>query len=152
MGWCEMAERSTTASVLEVGHELSDLNPKHIAIFGAVSAAIIMAVVLMTEVLFHSFHVAENRARPLPSPLSYSAEPTPEPRLSVDPGAELQSLRAEEDEALKTYGWIDPDHGIVHIPIDRAIDLLAQKGLPARPANTAAPDAKKQKTKGGAKP
>jgi hypothetical protein len=146
-----MAEKTTTASSPQVGHELSDLNPKYMAIFGAVLAGVIIVVVLITYALFHYFFKAENRARPLPSPLSYSAEPTPQPRLSVDPGAELQSLRAEEDQALKTYGWIDPDRGLVRVPIDRVIDLLAQKGLPARSAKTEESDVRKEKVKGGTK-
>jgi len=45
--------------------------------------------------------------------------------------ADLQVLQAREDELLNTYGWTDPNRGIVRIPIDRAIDLVAQRGLPA---------------------
>ncbi len=32
---------------------------------------------------------------------------------------------------LNTYAWVDKDAGVVRIPVDRAIDLLAQKGLPS---------------------
>ena len=41
-------------------------------------------------------------------------------------------MRAEEDQILGSYGWIDRERGIVRVPIDRAITLLAQKGLPTR--------------------
>ena len=44
----------------------------------------------------------------------------------------LRQLRATEDAALTTYGWVDRKNGIVHIPIDRAMDLILQRGLPAR--------------------
>jgi hypothetical protein len=56
----------------------------------------------------------------------------PAPRLEVTPILDLQAMRAAEDQALTSYGWIDKAHGVVRIPIDRAIDLLAQRGLPAR--------------------
>jgi hypothetical protein len=59
----------------------------------------------------------------------------PEPRLEVTPITDLQEMRAAEDKVLNSYGWIDQAHGLVRIPIDRAIDLLAQHGLPARPQN-----------------
>jgi hypothetical protein len=44
-------------------------------------------------------------------------------------------MRAAEDKILNGYGWVDREHGVARIPIDRAIDLLAQRGLPARPQN-----------------
>jgi hypothetical protein len=45
----------------------------------------------------------------------------------------LKQLRATENAALTTYGWVDRENGIVHIPIDRAMDLILQRGLPTRP-------------------
>jgi hypothetical protein len=127
-----MVDPHTSESSAVPGHELRDLNPNNIALFGAALAAIIITVLLAAYALFHYFYLSESRARPRPSPLSFGAEPTPEPRLSVDPGAELSALRTEEDQTLKNYGWIDRENGIVRIPIDRAIAVLAQKGLPAR--------------------
>lgn len=41
-------------------------------------------------------------------------------------------MRAEEDKILNSYDWVDKEKGIVRIPIQRAIDILASKGLPAR--------------------
>ena len=41
-------------------------------------------------------------------------------------------MRAAEDQMLTSYGWVDPQNGVVRIPIDRAIDLLAQRGLARR--------------------
>jgi len=38
-------------------------------------------------------------------------------------------------QKLDSYGWIDQDNGIVRIPIDRAIDVTVQRGLPARAVN-----------------
>lgn len=53
----------------------------------------------------------------------------------------IQELEKEE-EALGSYNWVDQKAGIVRIPIEQAIDLVAQRGLPvipesARVANTA---------------
>ena len=44
-------------------------------------------------------------------------------------------MRAAEDKILNGYGWVDQAHGVVRVPIDRAIDMLAQRGLPSRPQN-----------------
>lgn len=41
---------------------------------------------------------------------------------------QLRTLRGDEEETLGGYGWVDRKAGVVRIPIDRAIDLLAEKG------------------------
>jgi hypothetical protein len=76
----------------------------------------------------------------------------PKPRLEVKGSADLAKLRVAEDADLDTYGWVDRSSGTVRIPIDRAMQLLLQRGLPdvgagqtplslmqARPAETATP-------------
>jgi hypothetical protein len=57
----------------------------------------------------------------------------PLPRLQSAPIQDLREMRAAEDSILGGYGWVDQQHGVVRIPIDRAIDLLAQRGLASRP-------------------
>jgi hypothetical protein len=60
----------------------------------------------------------------------------PEPRLQAEPKVELKDLRADEEAILSSYGWVNPDKGIVRIPIDQAIDIVAKKGLPSKPSPT----------------
>jgi hypothetical protein len=68
------------------------------------------------------------------------ARTPPEPRLEPYPLAPRLKLRAEEEEILTSYGWVDKDRGLVRVPIDRAMDLLVQRGLPpAKPMPAAAP-------------
>ena len=53
-----------------------------------------------------------------------------EPVLQYDPVAELAAYQDQEAERLSSYGWVDKNAGIAHIPIERAIDLLFEQGLP----------------------
>jgi hypothetical protein len=46
-----------------------------------------------------------------------------------------EQARSRDDPILYGYGWVDQKAGIAHIPIQRAIDLVAQSGLPSRPAS-----------------
>jgi hypothetical protein len=75
--------------------------------------------------------------------MSERAELPPEPRrcglgkkgeYPVYPRVELQRLRSDEEAILNNYGWLDPSKGVVRIPIDLAIDITAQKGLPSKPS------------------
>lgn len=54
----------------------------------------------------------------------------PEPRLEKNERVEINDFRLKEEQTLNSYGWVDEKAGIVHIPIDRAMQLLAQQGLP----------------------
>src|SRR5580658_11292311 len=66
------------------------------------------------------------------SPAQDARQLPPEPRLEVTPDIDLQEMRAAEDQVLNNYAWLDQQNGIVRLPIDRAIELIAQQGLPAR--------------------
>ena len=59
----------------------------------------------------------------------------PEPRLQLAPREDLTALLAREETELTSFGWIDRTNGIVRIPIDHAIDLVLQRGLPVRGTN-----------------
>lgn len=59
----------------------------------------------------------------------------PMPRVQVDNGdQDIADLHAREDILLDNYTWIDPSKGTVRIPIDQAMQIIAQKGLPVAPA------------------
>lgn len=58
----------------------------------------------------------------------------PTPRLEMDDGnQDLADLHDREDLLLNYYSWIDRSQGSVRIPVDRAMQLIAQWGLPVAP-------------------
>ena len=61
----------------------------------------------------------------------------PAPNLQVDPRQQLLDLRAEEERILTTYGWIDQTQGLTRVPINRAMELLVEQGLPTPPPTPA---------------
>lgn len=61
-----------------------------------------------------------------------SAQEPPEPRLQTLPRKDLAEVRAEEARILHTYGWVDRDAGVARIPIERAMEIVAEQGVPAR--------------------
>ena len=140
-----MAEPNIPSKTI-AGHELTDLSPKNIAIFAVSLAGVVLLVLWICYLLFQHFYTVSAKTEVPPSPLSYTREPTPEPHLLVVPGQELKAMWAAEDAMLNSYDWVDREKGIVRIPIQRAIDLLAQRGLPSRPqSNEKATNRVKQK-------
>src|SRR5262245_6061425 len=59
----------------------------------------------------------------------------PQPRLLVNEPANLADLRKHEHDMLTTYGWMDQNAGVVRLPIDRAKELIIERGLPVRGAD-----------------
>ena len=67
----------------------------------------------------------------------------PTPRLQTDDGnQDVADLHAREDLLLNNYSWVDQSQGgprKVRIPIERAMELIAQRGLPVAPSAQHAP-------------
>jgi hypothetical protein len=64
----------------------------------------------------------------------------PSPRLQTDDGyQEITDIHAKEDLLLENYSWVDQGKGSVRIPIERAMDLIAERGLPVAPEATEEP-------------
>ncbi len=87
---------------------------------------------MLQSVLLRFEQGAQAPRHPLASTLARTEPPLP--RLQPNPRADLLALRAEEDSVLQTYGWVDKGRGIVRVPIERAMEIVAQRGLPARAA------------------
>jgi hypothetical protein len=113
-------------------HERRDLNVKAVAGFaiGLVLTAALLHGALVW--MFGVFEQDEARQDRPPPPLAEPQARPPAPRLQEDPTRDLRALREREEAILTTYGWVDPATGIIRIPIDRALELLAERGLPSR--------------------
>ena len=76
----------------------------------------------------------------------------PEPRLEVNERTELQGVILSQEQRLNSYGWVDEKAGVVRIPIERAMQLIAQRGLPTRQQSNQAAPGKPQLNKGSVVP
>jgi hypothetical protein len=111
------------------GHERTDVRPASIGLFAVGLVIMIVLVLLVLDWSMRHFEAAAERADPVASPVAGDQTP-PEPRLQTDPAADLARLRRKEDQRLTSYAWADRQKGTVRLPIDRAIDILATRGLP----------------------
>jgi hypothetical protein len=62
-----------------------------------------------------------------------AVEKFPQPRLEKNERIEINDFRLREEQALDSYGWVDQKAGVVRIPIERAMQLIAQRGLSTTP-------------------
>jgi hypothetical protein len=115
-------------------YEKRDVTVRPVAI---VTVSILVAsflVMIPIRLLFLYLHGREQAHQTAPVSVTRAqvAEEVPEPRLEPIIGKTLADVRQREREKLTTYGWVDKSAQVVRIPIERAIELTAQAGLPSR--------------------
>ena len=119
----------------------TEINTRAIVKFGVWMVIGIIAVVGL--VLWLESHL-ESQARRQDAPRSPVASHSgrrlpPEPRLQVTPELDLRAYRAEEERRSKSWGRGDKKAGIAHIPVERALEIVAGQGYTSRPQPGAAP-------------
>lgn len=116
-----------------------------LAVSMVVGAAIVYGTYVWLERRSDAIDVA---TRQFPVAVGRSQEP-PSPRLQTQPFKDVYVLKSEQRAVLHGYGWIDKATGVVHIPIERAMELTLQRGLPVRQGGSAAPAMIVQDSSGG---
>ena len=128
-----------------VSYEKEDANTRAVIRAGILLGLATLVASALVLFLFRWLGEREARGDAPPPPMASSMEPgrvPPAPRLQALPAQDLAAARAEEERVLTTYGWVDEHAGTVHIPIEEAMRLLAQRGETALPpAPPAAPAA-----------
>ncbi len=117
----------------DVRFERSDLSTR--ATVGILAGVLGGMWIIVGLLFFYFVYLEHYRARVSPPPLPIEAHGNPmppEPRLQRSPPQDLKSMRAREDWQLTHYSWVDKRQETVAIPIDRAIQIIAKRGIPAQ--------------------
>ncbi|MDD5543167.1 MAG: hypothetical protein PHX83_08330 [Acidobacteriia bacterium] len=123
-------------------YEPTDASEGSVVRFGiGLAVVIVLCLFAMRWVMLYLGDHKPVYGPPVSAMASYREIPAA-PRLEITETRDFQEFRATEDATLNSYGWVDRTHGVVRIPIDRAMSLLAARGLPAR--TTAAPSGRSE--------
>ena len=135
------------------GFEREDLGAK--AIFGFLIGLAVLGVLVYFAAngTYRALNAYSEAHQPAQSPLKQTTEGDtrdlqaskvtrrientfPQPLLETDERNELNDFRTQEEKQLNSYGWVDQKVGVMHIPIERAMELVAERGLPLRTGET----------------
>lgn len=117
-------------SDLKAFHETTDLDIKGVAVFTIGLVAMCAVTLIGLRIMMNGFASEEREAKErAPSRLIVDA-PIDGPRLQAESGQERQEIAKRDLGRLNSYGWLDQKAGTAHIPIERAIAILSEKGLP----------------------
>ena len=125
----------------ETHHEKSDVNVRALlwAVVIFIAFAVVTHLLLYAQFQFYRKHFSrKNNPPPLtavarPADAAVPAEPrlqpftSPQPPYTTTPVTDMEQMRAAEEQALHTPGWIDEQRGIVRVPIDVAKQLAVQR-------------------------
>lgn len=109
--------------------EPSDIHPKWVAYFFAGLAALGLFVFIGNWLLFRVLYRTSEQRKYVRSLVQSESPLPPEPRLQLSPEADNREYLQHEREVLNEYGWVDPQKEVARIPIDRAMDLLIERGV-----------------------
>ena len=128
------------------GFERQDLAPRGILYFllalGIATVLCLFGLRGLFEYLDHRSKTSQPEVNPLVTNVptdtrhvspGYPQSTFPNPKLEEDERGQLNTIRMNEEKTLYSYGWVDEKSGTVRIPIERAMDLIVQRGLPVRP-------------------
>ncbi|HUO14574.1 MAG TPA: hypothetical protein VMX38_06280 [Verrucomicrobiae bacterium] len=120
----------------DVAYEIRDLNHEPVFYFFLTLGIVISLVAFAMWGVFKHLGSSQYAGHRTTNPIMTSNEELkeiggdpansfPVPHLQPDPVADLNKFRIGEEEWLNSYGWVDPKQGKVHIPIERAIDIMS---------------------------
>ena len=125
---------SSEEQSLKAGHEVTDVPANPLATVGIIVAVFMASVFLGIVVLFKVLNYFDAEWTDEPThPLASTRKVAESPRLQVDPPVQKVKLEASEQQRLSSYGWVDQTAKVAHIPIERAIELVASGKRPLNP-------------------
>ena len=116
----------------EVKYETEDFSPRGIRWFTAGLAVLAVMVLVLMGGLLWVLSGGWPPRQGIVTPMIPAPNMSPEPDLQVASSRDYQEMRAAEEAQLHSYRWVDRDAGIAAIPIERAMEILASRGLPAQ--------------------
>ncbi|MBV9133489.1 MAG: hypothetical protein JO318_12375 [Chloroflexi bacterium] len=130
-----------SSEAVRLGYERSDMRAVAVVIGGVgliVILGVLFTAVTLLETAVTGITPSVGAPTDLVGGLAAAPRPTPPaPALESEPGQSLDPYMAAEQAKLNGYRWVDRSAGIAAMPIDRAMDLIAQRGLPARQSTSA---------------
>ena len=126
-------EKPAEAAKPSPGYEVSDAKISLPIVGGIALVMLLLVAVLLVAGVFYAlvaYHDAKDEGL---SPMAASRMPPQGPRLLPDTPDQVEAQSVAERALLTRYSWIDKENGFVRIPLDRAMRLVVQRGLPTRP-------------------
>ena len=125
-----MADEHVHEENPDVRYEVADANIRQV-VFAGIGLAVATAIACFA--MYFLFNLLKQSGGPAQTvnPMAPPRTLPPEPRVEEKPWMQHVNVLTKDDQILNTYGWTNKGAGLVRIPIDKAMDIVVQHGLPA---------------------
>ena len=129
----EIHQQTGEVDPISAGHEPSDVGIKPAVIF---AASLIVMALIVSAALGGMMSLFQSDAKTLglskPALFKDDSGQFSGPKLQRNTTDDMAKFRDHERDMLNSYGWVDPKAGVARIPIDRALEIMAERGLPTK--------------------
>jgi hypothetical protein len=122
-------DKSHGAPIPSPGYETRDANVRGVIAFLVTLSIVLAMALLVSWGIFRYFSMTLPDRKPA-SPFTEIRQLPSGPELQVYPRQDYVRFLENQQRSLESYAWENRDAGTVRVPIERAMDLLLQKGLP----------------------
>jgi hypothetical protein len=110
------------------GYEKQDVGFRFAMLF--VSALLVAVVVVLIFLVWFYRVIVPPRQPSAQTPIAQQRPLPPAPVLQVNPAVDMQRFREREEQKVSSYGWVDEKGGVARVPVQRAMEIVAERGLP----------------------
>jgi len=121
-----------SAESLARRHEVHDIQLRPIVNFALVMVVAMTVAFVLIWWLVRMWTGASLVMQPQIAPVVITPQPASTSVMPFFVANELDGLLREQATRINSYGWVDREAGVVHLPIERAMQLFVERGAPAR--------------------
>jgi hypothetical protein len=159
-----MSDQQLQHNPHDTGYEQQDLSIKGVFYFMVGLAIVVVLVYVIVGGMYKALEARDNKGQDPVNPMAVKTgvdprtmtfpnirqkveQTFPQPVLEHSERVQFNDFATEQDKVLASYDWVDQKNGVVRIPIDQAMNLIVQRGLPVRPQGEAATAQPAEKSK-----
>ena len=113
---------------LDRGYEVADAATGKLFVYAGLLIALLVGALLISKGVIGQAESVAGRGDAEPHPLAAERQIPPAPRLQVTPSIDMNEHLAIEKKMTTSTEWIDREAGIVRIPVERAKELIVERG------------------------
>jgi hypothetical protein len=129
---CVIGEEKVMSQQPRLNHEERDIEVRPLLLFMVFLIGLIIASLATVWLLDRAYQGNQADVLEVQSTAVPLDERPPDPNVQADPDRDLREYIAVNQDELHSYGWVDQQREVVRIPIERAMELIIERGLPAR--------------------
>lgn len=101
-----------------------------VVVWTGIGVLVFMVICVIIAKFHYDYEISQQPVEE--GPFANEQRMPPEPRLQAYPAKDLAAFRETQAHVTDTFGWVDKNAGVARVPVEKAVDMVLEKGLPLR--------------------